>query len=103
MPRARCAKSKWKSWPKAASGCANGCNKNSNNKLTATAGFFPLSARQTHHRREKTMHLHTSVGVVELQVWQGQDPKDKHWGIPIRERWGLKAHQQMSPAWEEKL
>ena len=49
------------------------------------------------------MHLHTVVGVVELSIWQGQDPQDEHWGCPMRERWGLIAHQQMSPALEEKL
>jgi len=43
------------------------------------------------------------VGRVKLKVWQGQDPQDRHWGCPIRERWGLRAHQQMSPALEEKL
>lgn len=49
------------------------------------------------------MHLRTVVGVIELSIWQGQDPQDKHWGCPIRERWGLLAHQQISPALEEKL
>ena len=49
------------------------------------------------------MHLRTVVGVIELSIWQGQDPQDEHWGCPIRERWGLIAHQQMSPALEEKL
>ena len=49
------------------------------------------------------MGLRTVVGRVKLRVWQGQDPEDKHWGCPIRERWGLGAHQQMSPALEEKL
>lgn len=49
------------------------------------------------------MHLHTVVGVIELNIWQGQDPRDGHWGCPIRERWALKAHQEMSPALEEKL
>jgi len=49
------------------------------------------------------MELRTVVGRVKLQVWHGQDPTDRHWGCPIRERWGLKAHQQMSPALEEKL
>lgn len=49
------------------------------------------------------MALRTVVGRVSLSVWQGQDPQDKHWGCPIRERWGLGAHQQMSPALEEKL
>src|SRR5262245_51186713 len=49
------------------------------------------------------MSLRSVVGSVRLEVWQGQDPADKHWGIPIRERWGLKAHQRMSPVLEEKL
>ena len=49
------------------------------------------------------MSLRTVVGVVRVVVWQGKDPTDKHWGCPIRERWGLRAHQQMSPALEEKL
>ena len=48
------------------------------------------------------MSLRTVVGVVKVVVWQGKDPTDQHWGCPIRERWGLRAHQQMSPALEEK-
>jgi hypothetical protein len=49
------------------------------------------------------MTLHTVVGMVKLQVWHGRDPRDKHWGCPLRERWGLTAHQPMSPALAEKL
>ena len=49
------------------------------------------------------MPLRTAVGRVRLEVWHGQDPQDHHWGIPIREAWGLKPHQQMSPALEDKL
>jgi len=49
------------------------------------------------------MSLRTVVGVVRLMAWQGKDPVDNHWGCPIRERWGLQAHQQMSPALAEKL
>ena len=49
------------------------------------------------------MGLQSVVGRVRLEVWHGRDPKDKHWGCPIRERWGLRPHQQMSPALEEKL
>ena len=49
------------------------------------------------------MHLRSVVGVVELKIWQGQDPVDRHWGCPLRERWGLGAHQEMSTALEEKL
>jgi hypothetical protein len=49
------------------------------------------------------MHLRTVVGVVEIEVWQGQDPGDRHWGCPIRERWGLSAHQQMSPGLAQRV
>ena len=49
------------------------------------------------------MHLHSGVGVIELKVWLGQDPGDDHWGCPIREHWGLGAHQQLSPSFQEKL
>ena len=49
------------------------------------------------------MGLRTVVGRISLEVWHGKDAGDKHWGCPIRERWGLKPHQEMSPALEEKL
>ncbi len=49
------------------------------------------------------MQLRTVAGVIELRVWHGQDPADQHWGCPVRERWGLTAHQQLSLALEDKL
>jgi hypothetical protein len=49
------------------------------------------------------MHLRTSFGPVALSVWHGKDSADGHWGCPMRERWGLSAHQQLSPALEDKL
>jgi hypothetical protein len=49
------------------------------------------------------MHLRTAFGLVGLKVWRGKDPADGHWGCPIRERWGLSAHQRLSPALEDKL
>jgi len=36
-------------------------------------------------------------------VEHGQDPEDGHWGCPIRERWGLSSHQQLSLWLEDKL
>lgn len=65
--------------------------------------FSPLSHRKAHHRRKRAMTLRSVVGPVRLEVPHGQDPQDKHWGCPIREQWGLSAHQQMSPALEQKL
>ncbi|HTC77453.1 MAG TPA: hypothetical protein VK657_02505 [Terriglobales bacterium] len=49
------------------------------------------------------MRVRTGVGTVELEVVHGQDPGDGHWGCPMRERWGLSSHQQLSPALEDKL
>lgn len=49
------------------------------------------------------MHLRTAFGTVALQVWHGKDPAEGRWGCPIRQRWGLRAHQQLSPALEDKL
>lgn len=49
------------------------------------------------------MHLRTAFGAVALAVWRGQNPADGRWGCPIRQRWGLSPHQQLSPALEDKL
>lgn len=49
------------------------------------------------------MTVRSVVGRVRVEVLCGQDPADRHWGCPIRERWGLAAHQQMSPVLEQKL
>lgn len=49
------------------------------------------------------MRLSSGFGVVELEVWHGKDPGRGQWGCPIRQRWGLSAHQEMSPALEDKL
>ena len=49
------------------------------------------------------MRLRTAFGAVVLQVWRGKNPAEGKWGIPIRERWGLSAHQQLSPALQDKL
>jgi hypothetical protein len=49
------------------------------------------------------MHLRTAFGSVALAVWHGKNPADGRWGCPIRQRWGLSPHQQLSPALEDKL
>src|SRR5258708_6172611 len=49
------------------------------------------------------MHLRTAFGPIALEVWHGQNPADRSWGCPMRQRWGLTAHQQLSPALEDKL
>lgn len=49
------------------------------------------------------MQLRTAFGTIVLRVWRGKNPANGHWGVPIRERWGLSPHQQLSPALEDKL
>ena len=49
------------------------------------------------------MRLRTAFGPVTLAVWHGKDPADGRWGCPMRQCWGLSAHQQLSPALEDKL
>src|SRR5436309_2837125 len=103
MKAAHCGISNWKFWKKVANGRDDDWSKSSRKKPTAKAEFFPLSSRKARHRRKQSMSLRSVVGPVRLEVWHGQDSEDKHWGCPIRERWGLRAHQQMSPVLEEKL
>jgi hypothetical protein len=47
--------------------------------------------------------LRTGVGVVKVVAWYGLDPATGHWGYPLRHRWGLSSHQEMSPGLEDKL
>lgn len=55
------------------------------------------------HRRAQRMTLRTGVGPIDLQVWYGYDPGSGSWGCPVRQRWGLPAHQRISPALEDKV
>ena len=49
------------------------------------------------------MGLSTGVGRLKLKVWYGLDSGTGRWGCAMRQRWGLGAHQEMSPALEDKL
>ena len=49
------------------------------------------------------MGLSTGVGVLRVKIWYGLDPGTGRWGSPMRQRWGLGPHQEMSPALEDKL
>lgn len=55
------------------------------------------------HRHAYRFALHTGAGVIEIGAWHGQDPVDRHWGCPLRERWELAAGQRLSPGWEQNL
>lgn len=62
------------------------------------ARFFPLA-----QRKRRRLTLHTELGECELTVDYGQDRATGQWMSPVRRAWGLTPHQQMSPAWAEKL
>lgn len=47
--------------------------------------------------------LRSAVGVVKVIAWYGLDPATVRWGYPMRQRWGLSSHQEMSPGLEDKL
>jgi len=94
---------RWKWKPKDANGHGKDSSNDCKQKPDSTAKFSPLSGRRLVHRRTQPMQLHTSVGVIKLQVLHGQDPADQHWGCPVREHWGLTCHQQLSLALEDKL
>jgi len=49
------------------------------------------------------MGLSTGVGILKVKIWYGLDPGTGRWGSPMRQRWGLGPHQEMSPALEDKL
>ena len=49
------------------------------------------------------MELRSGSGVVKIKVWYGLDPGTGRWGCPMRQRWGLGPHQEMSPALEDRL
>ena len=49
------------------------------------------------------MPLLTGVGEIKLKVWYGRDPESGGWGCPMRQRWGLRPRQRMSPLLEDRL
>lgn len=87
---------KW--WPRPASGAGNVCKNDCNNWLKKKARFFPLAQRQ---RRPLT--LVSELGEIKLTVDYGQDRSTQEWFCPVRRAWGLGPHQQLTPAWAQKL
>jgi len=45
----------------------------------------------------------TCAGEVEIETVYGQDPDTGQWVCPMRELWGLRARQEMSPVLEKRL
>lgn len=87
-----------KSWPRPTPGAGNGSSNACSNWPTRRARFSPLAQRK---RRQFTMR--TELGEVALTVDYGLERATGQWVSPVRRAWGLTPHQQMSPAWAEKL
>ncbi len=81
----------------------NTCERSSRGSPRRTARFSPQSQRALWHRRRRRLRLRTVLGEVELKVWHGQDPADRHWGCPLQEHWGLGPHQKITPGLADKL
>jgi hypothetical protein len=81
----------------------NTCKQSSRDWPRRTARFSPQSQRGLWHRRRRPLRLRTGLGEVELRVWHGQDPADRHWGCPRQERWGLGPHPKITPGLADKL
>lgn len=89
--------------PRHASGRGGDWRRNCKWKPIASARFSPLSQRKAQHRREKVVRLRTGAGIVEVIAWYGVDPGTGKWGCPVREYWGLRDYQEMSPGLEDQL
>ena len=74
--------------------CKNDCN----NWPMKRARFPPLA-----QRKRRPLTLHSELGEIPLTVDYGLDRATGQWGCPARRAWGLEPHQQMTPAWAEKL
>ena len=90
-------------WLGVGSGPGNEGKPGGNNARTPTARFFPHSQRRRPQRPAHRFHRDTGAGRVDVQAGYGLDPRDRHWGCPLRERWDLAAYQPLSPGWPQPL
>lgn len=68
-----------------------------------TARFFPHSRQRLQSRQRRTKQLRGLHGSIEVGLWYGRDPGDGHWGYPLLEGWGVRPHQQFTPATRRRL
>jgi hypothetical protein len=75
-------------------------------RLQAAAEQIPLVNAQGEplgKMRWRPLRLQTVVGVVELKVGHGYDPRRKRWVCPARQEWGLAAYQRVTPELQARL
>jgi hypothetical protein len=89
--------------PRLASGNGRDWRRGCKKKPVATVEFSPLSQRKAQQRHETVLSLRTTAGIVKVMACYGWDPGQRKWGCPMRERWGLRERQELSPGLEERL
>ena len=63
----------------------------------------PKSGTRLSNRRYRSMSLRTVAGIVRLRVPIGYSQPKRGWVNPLREAWGLKAYQQVSPELQARV
>jgi uncharacterized protein UPF0236 len=49
----------------------------------------------------RDLPLETTLGRLTIRAHYGYDPKSQKWMFPVKELWGLRAHQEVSPSLEQ--
>ncbi len=101
FPRSKRSNWKWKS--RRGSSPAAACKSDSNNSPTPTAGFFPHDGRRLHKPERRSRTLRGLCGEIKLTLHYGRDPRDRRWCCPLLEVWGVRAHQEFTPAARRRL
>ena len=71
--------------------------------LAQKQGRLSPSGDPLREAKQRDLRLRTSFGEVSVKVFRGRDRQTGRWGCPLRKLWGLRPHQRISPALEEKL
>ena len=72
-------------------------------KADAVEMVCPRSGARLQNTRYRKMKLRTVLGVVGLRVRIGYSGERRKWVNPVRQTWGLLAHQQLSPELQSRL
>jgi hypothetical protein len=63
----------------------------------------PQSGQGLQRRKRQRLKLMTCVGTIVLKSWRGYSEALQRWVNPVRERWGLKPKQRLSPELQSRL
>lgn len=84
-------------------GPAAGCKSACNSSPTRTAGFSPQDGRRLQKAEPRARTLRGLCGEIKLRLPCGRDPRDRRWCCPLLEAWGVRAHQEFTPALRRRL